>query len=900
MLNNLRVLPLLVVAVCLGLSTAPHAAAQSAGGKLDSPVNDAVGSMNDYAAFVTEEDGYDVLIFTTDRRRKDSDESDMPIHTFKAREAEFFRSTRPVAARESMAVNKGWSDPAPVSAKDRMALQHINRGSYARHGNTVIFSAEQKLDGQYEGRSYLFNLWMTTDNFQTFTELSNISDTNSWDTQPTFSRDGEMLFFVSNRLENRNDTVRDNNIWYCKRQGAGWSDPEPLTEVNTPGDDLTPSVGPDGYFYLASNWKGAGTGDYDIFRCKMRIVGGTPLGPPRKLEESFADDYARRPLLPDNLEYNSSADDLFPHVAQWGDEFVLFLTSNRNGDADSDNDFREMIPGLDLYAFEFPWPKICLEVHVRRKVVAAGGNADDFPWQTYKSALIVKEIGGEERNISSDTEIILEGRREYALQLAGTDVDCGDCMVYYPDAPGKQTSNALHFFTGSQDSCLVRDTIDVVCLLRRDSVSLRAQDAAGFFITGYWKPTTRENYAEFEKRWESGALEKSGFVDPFDFNYASTAAKVEDHFERQVYQRIDDILAKFDNSCLGIEPMLRITVHGYTDECGLSDGLYTADGDIEVGGTKIAAGQRMWSSSLPAVGGGVKALPGGGQRGNVILSKLRAHFTAQLIVNTMRKRNPQFREYYDNGQIVIDADGYGIFGQADCDANQRIDDYGIDNQPVKHVASGLTEDTEKTGRYKFKSTPGGEEILDEPCNNPLSRRMTVYFDVIDAAIQKSYKVGRCGFESPEYLRWELQGQSRLIAEQKAKEEERAKRALAEKEVELSGSVETMEDPEVSESAGPVYVLQLANASSRDEALMVQTILRLLDFENFDTFQQNESSFRFVDKRRFEFESDATNARRVFEQRVTDFCRGLEQNVVQENKLEELLQSTVSTQVGDSE
>lgn len=899
MLNILRVLPLLVVVACLGMTTAPNAAAQSAGGKLNSPVNDAVSTMNDYAAFVTQEDGKDVLIFTTDRRRKENGEPDKPIHTFKVREAEFFRSTRPISGRESMAVNQGWSDPVRLSDSDKLAERHYNRGSYAKHGNTVVFSAEQELSSEFRGSSFLLNLWMTTDNFQTFTELKNISNNDAWDSQPTFSRDGRTLFFVSNRLENLQDTLRDNNIWYCQREGEGWSDPKPLTDVNTPGDDLTPSVGPDGYFYLASNWKGEGTGDYDIFRCKLRI-NGMPLGPPRKLEESFADDYARRPLLPDNLEYNSSADDFFPHVAQWGDDFVLFLTSNRTGDMDSDNAFRESIAGLDLYAFEFPWPKICLEVHVRRKVVAAGANPDDFPWQAYKSDLIVNEIGGERRNVSSDTEISLEGRREYSLQLAETDVDCGDCIVYYPDAPGKQSGEALHFFAGSRDSCLIRDTIDVVCMLRRDSVSLRAQDAAGFFITGYWKPTTRENYAEFEKRWESGALEKSGFVDPFDFNYASTAARVEDHFERQVYQRIDDILTKFDNSCLGIQPMLRITVHGYTDECGLSDGLYTADGDIEVGGTKIASGQRMWASSLPAVGGGVKALPGRGQRGNVILSKLRAHFTAQLIINTMRKRNPQFREYYDNGQIVIDADGYGIFGQADCDTDQRIDDFGLENQPVKHVASGLTEDKEKTARYKFKTTPGGEEILDEPCNNPLSRRMTVYFDVIDAAIQKDYKVGRCGFESPEYLRWELRGQSRLIAEQKAKEEERAKRALAEKEVELSGSVETIEDPEISESAGPVYVLQLARASSKDEALMVQTILRLLDFENFDTFQQNESSFRFVDKRRFEFESDATNARRMFEQRVTDFCRGLEQNVVEENKLEELLQSTVSAQVGDSE
>jgi hypothetical protein len=77
--------------------------------------------------------------------------------------------------------------------------------------------------------------------------------------EPRLSNDGTTLYFVRGKAGGNAD------IFITKRTAQGWSDPQPMTEINSPADDLGPEMSTDGetlYFY--SNRAG-GQGGYDLW-----------------------------------------------------------------------------------------------------------------------------------------------------------------------------------------------------------------------------------------------------------------------------------------------------------------------------------------------------------------------------------------------------------------------------------------------------------------------------------------------------------------------------------------------------------------------------------------------------------------------------------------------------------
>lgn len=72
------------------------------------------------------------------------------------------------------------------------------------------------------------------------------------DIDPFMSPDGSRLFFSSIRPVNGEER-RDVDLWMVERQGEGWGEPVHLGDaVNSPQDDLYPSVSEDGTLYFAS------------------------------------------------------------------------------------------------------------------------------------------------------------------------------------------------------------------------------------------------------------------------------------------------------------------------------------------------------------------------------------------------------------------------------------------------------------------------------------------------------------------------------------------------------------------------------------------------------------------------------------------------------------------------
>jgi len=104
------------------------------------------------------------------------------------------------------------------------------------------------------------------------------------DMDPAVSPDGKTLVFISTRPVD-GEPRRDQDVWYVKRDGDGWGEPVNLGEhVNSPEDELYPSIAADGTIYFASDR----TGQWDIYR--TRPQGDGMYGPAERLDAPLNSD----------------------------------------------------------------------------------------------------------------------------------------------------------------------------------------------------------------------------------------------------------------------------------------------------------------------------------------------------------------------------------------------------------------------------------------------------------------------------------------------------------------------------------------------------------------------------------------------------------------------------------
>ncbi len=869
------------------------------GGVLNSPVNHVSPVTNDYNPLLIPgaTGANDTLLYTSDR----AEVNERGKQKVKSHIAELWFATRPVADREHLPINEGWSTPQLYSPRDEQFPGYV-RGAvcHNRERNVFIYAAEQAVDGGRESNtSSLFNLYLTDDNFKTLRPLTEINDPEAWDTQPTLTPDGRTLYFVSNRPTDPTESSRsevnksrDKNIWYARfdDNSKSWSEPKSLTQVNSSGNDITPHVDAQGFLYFASDWKASlqSTGDYDIYRVKLG-ADGLPQSAPLLLEESLKKEYQKRPLLPEGLAYNTPADDMFPWVMP-GEQPVLFLSSNRNFESPDPDEQSQEQPefsrrkrGLDLYAINFPAPKICVELEVLYRLFDPEG-LDDQGWRPLESPISINlhKSDGTLRNIPAGTMVELEPNASYRAELAELDELCFDCVA---------KEKYLTITTAGRDNCDMRDTFRLDCRLIRDSVSFKDQHGLGYFITGYWKPNTKNNYSEFSQRWNSGALEPSAFVDPFDFNYQDATERIDQQFQDRIYRKIADVLQQFEKNCLGMKPILRITVHGFTDPCRLTPGRYSCDGDIEVGGLLIPTGQNMWASSAATPGGGRINLPGGGQEGNVFLSKLRAYFTAETIKKEMAADNALFRKYLDSNQIVFKADGFGIFGTQRCDGNLPIDDLALTPIARKHIDPDLKNDGRKTETYRYKeeATAGSSKalLISEPCNVPLNRRFTVYLEVVTEESNQWYTIGRCGYDSPEYIRY--------VSKTGKHREERRKEIAQRREDRRKELVDNTDDRDGSadapisrDSPGPRFVVQFGSQLSEADKDRCRVFLDVLDAGEYVVIKHADGTFSLHSKQVYSSEPAARESFVDLARKLNKLPQGFEREDLERSKLTELI------------
>ncbi|MDR1672442.1 MAG: PKD domain-containing protein [Bacteroidales bacterium] len=192
-----------------------------------------------------------------------------------------------------------WDAPVPVQGR-LVENAHLGPASLSADKNTLYFTANRdSINGIYAAlRSG--NAWGGT---TPFTHNSPLYRT----AHPSLSSDGKRLFFASDMPGG----LGGFDIYYCQWTDAGWDAPKNLgAEVNTPADELYPSIRGNGMLFFSSAGHNS-MGGLDIFSVKE-----SPDG--RWVNLQPADDI------------NSKADDV-ACIASNEEGTAGYFSSNRNG-----------------------------------------------------------------------------------------------------------------------------------------------------------------------------------------------------------------------------------------------------------------------------------------------------------------------------------------------------------------------------------------------------------------------------------------------------------------------------------------------------------------------------------------------------------------------------------------
>jgi len=128
------------------------------------------------------------------------------------------------------------------------------------------------------------DIWVSYNENGQWTQLKNlgsaINGRRSWESQPSISSDGKMLFFASIRpgnigFELDDETTHTSDIWYSvKDENGNWLPAKNLGPViNTPGNEKSPFIHSDSKTLYFSSDGHYGLGGYDIFYSKLQPDG---------------------------------------------------------------------------------------------------------------------------------------------------------------------------------------------------------------------------------------------------------------------------------------------------------------------------------------------------------------------------------------------------------------------------------------------------------------------------------------------------------------------------------------------------------------------------------------------------------------------------------------------------
>lgn len=174
----------------------------------------------------------------------------------------------------SKKIDRQWAAPEPILAintpenegsqyisADGSLLVFVRCSDRIGYGGCDLYFSEKKGDS-----------WSKPEN------MGQPINTRGWESQPSLSADGNILYYASNRK----GTLGGRDIWRSKRNEQGvWSNPVNLgSTINTVRNDESPFFHPDGktLYFMSSGHEGMG--GYDLFMAKRT---GKKWGTPQNL-----------------------------------------------------------------------------------------------------------------------------------------------------------------------------------------------------------------------------------------------------------------------------------------------------------------------------------------------------------------------------------------------------------------------------------------------------------------------------------------------------------------------------------------------------------------------------------------------------------------------------------------
>lgn len=436
-----------------------------------------------------------------------------------------------------------------------------------------------------------------------------------WTGQPALSPSGKVVIFTSNS----GGAMTLDLYASIKDENGSWGIPKALEQINTPGDEINPHFGLDGYFYYASNFKNDSVSDYDIYKATYIPKDGVliPIDG-KKVEDA-----------------NSEADDYTP--VQSADKF--YFSSARKAENG----------GANIYSIQ-----------------NTKGNIDIKIKSNLNEIWVKNILRGEYLCFPNCQNINLNKGAKY--------------QIIRPEYLSKYYSNkspeSIEFdFTKTQKDTSVSVDFNLKASPNDNFV---AATAAQFplFVRGYWKPFDMGTFTELRNRESSGFFKNSAFVDTSVIKYADMVGESENNQE----QFLIKILASLDNfnTFLPARDSLIIDLKVLSDEIDISgyknkyrnpekeSSLYKDD-TVKVGKDKkgldliIPGGLDITESSWMVGGNKIKL----SNNGNEVLAKLRAYYTYKYLDSTLTLVSPIYKYYSLNKKLVFNYDGFVIDEKGD-------------------------------------------------------------------------------------------------------------------------------------------------------------------------------------------------------------------------------------------
>ena len=209
--------------------------------------------------------------------------------------------------------NGEWS--TPVNITPQVQSDGNQYATALSHEGTVLYlSWEDPFNSDIYISEYEDGRWTRS------RSLSSEINTKFWESHASVSKDGKTLYFASNRQE----TIGEMDIFFSRKIGNKWSEPENIGEViNTNLNEDTPFITPDGKRLYFSSQGHSTIGGYDVFYSDLKEDG------------TWSE--------PVNLRYpiNTTDNDLFYVPINPYEGYMARYVENGNG-------------GEDILRFEFP------------------------------------------------------------------------------------------------------------------------------------------------------------------------------------------------------------------------------------------------------------------------------------------------------------------------------------------------------------------------------------------------------------------------------------------------------------------------------------------------------------------------------------------------------------------